>query len=95
MYVHTYTRSNLVGQSKLALISAVCMHKVLWSHQFKYPKVSLVIVVSGIHPPRTTEHPRENPLPQNLMPQYVLHMYTLTCTCTYTLFCIGKSIWTK
>ena len=38
--------------------SAPCMHKLFWSCGFKYPKVRPVIVVSGIHPPQTTElHP--------------------------------------
>ena len=38
---------------------------------FMYPKVSLLIVVSGIHPPQTAElHLREKPHLKNLMPQY-------------------------
>ena len=41
---------------------------------FKYPKVSPVIVVLGIHPPQTTElHLGEKLHLENLMPQYKAH----------------------
>ena len=72
---------------------------------FMYPKVSLLIVVSGIHPPQTAElHPRENPYLKNLMPQYThvhvhvrvhvrVHVGTLDSATPWRSKCVERRVW--
>ena len=70
----TYTYMNKSGGPEQARQTADSCFELVGSHQhrvctsysghtgFMYPKVSLLIVVSGIHPPQTAElHPREKP----------------------------------
>ena len=64
---------------------------------FMYPKVSLLIVVSGIHPPQTAElRPREKPHLKNLMPQYAhvhVHVGTLDSATPWRSKCVERRVW--